>query len=246
MSDYCAFSKAVEHLGDRWSLVIIRELLVHGSRSFTDLLEGASGISRSVLASRLRKLRDLGLVERVREAGDAHAPEGYEITYAGRELQSVLEAFRDWSERFVPEDEAMAERDPDIVVRWLGDRVDPRRLPSRPVVLDVSLEGARRPRFWLVLERDIGASVCIEDPRIAEDRYVFLETTVRSLMPLARGTGSWRTAIHDDAVALFGNPRLIAQLPGWFAGPPATGPDSRDRRAGRLGGRGAEMAAVRT
>jgi DNA-binding HxlR family transcriptional regulator len=223
MGDYCAFSKAVEQLGDRWSLVIIRELLVHGSRSYSDLLEGATGISRSVLASRLRKLQDLGLLDRVREPAGARTQERYGITYSGRELLPVLEALREWSERFVPEDPAMAERDPDIVVRWLGDRVDPRRLPPRPVVLDVSLQGARRPRFWLVLERDTGASVCIEDPRIAEDRYVFLEATVSSLTPLARGTGDWRRAIDDDAIGLFGNPRLIAQLPSWFAGPAAAG-----------------------
>lgn len=244
MGDYCAFSKAVEHLGDRWSLVIIRELLMQGSRSYSDLLEGAAGISRSVLAARLRKLHDLGLVERVRDSEGAHAQERYAITYAGRELLPVLAALRDWSERFVPEDAAMVERDPDIVVRWLGDRVESSRLPSRPVVLDISLQGARRPRFWLVLERGAGASVCIEDPGIAEDRYVFLETSVRSLLPLARGSGDWQRAIDDDAVELFGNPRLIAQLPGWFGKQPATEPGSEDRRAGRLGGRGAEMAAV--
>jgi len=242
MGDYCAFSKAVEHLGDRWSLVLIRELLLHGTRSYSDLLEGATGISRSVLASRLRKLRDLGLIERVRESDGSHVQERYGITYAGRELLPVLESLRDWSERFVPADPEMAERDPDIVVRWLGDRVESRQLPSRPVVLDISLEGARRPRFWLVLERDTGASVCIEDPRIAEDRYVFLEATVRSLMPLARGTGDWRRAIDENAVGLFGNPRLIAQLPSWFGGPPADEPDHGDRRAGRQAARTAASA----
>ena len=230
-----------EHLGDRWSLVLIRELLLHGTRSYSDLLEGATGISRSVLASRLRKLRDLGLIERVRQSG-AHVQERYGITYAGRELLPVLESLRDWSERFVPADPQMAERDPDIVVRWLGDRVDPRRLPSRPVVLEISLEGARRPRFWLVLERDTGASVCIEHPRIAEDRFVFLEATVRSLMPLARGTGDWRRAIDDHAVDLFGNPRLIAQLPSWFGGPSAPEPGSGDRRAGHPAARTAAAA----
>jgi DNA-binding HxlR family transcriptional regulator len=220
MGDYCAFSKAVEQLGDRWSLVIIRELVAHGTRGYSDLLDGATGISRSVLAARLRKLRDLGLVERVRTPGDGHAPERYAITYAGQELRPVLEALRGWSQRFVPEDPAMVERDPDIVVRWLGDRVDPELLPSRPVVLDISLEGARRSRFWLVLERGIGASVCIEDPAIAEDRYLFLETSVGSLMPLARGAGDWRRAIEDDAVEVFGDPHLIAQLPTWFEGRP--------------------------
>ncbi len=230
MGDYCAFSKAVEQLGDRWSLVIIRELLLHGSRSYSDLLEGAAGISRSVLASRLRKLRDLGLVAQVTAPAGTHAAGHYGITYAGRELLPVLEAIRGWSDRFVPEDPAMAERDPDIVVRWLGDRVNAGRLPSRAVVLDISLRGARRPRFWLVLERGAGASVCIEDPRIAEDRYVYLETSVRSLMPLARGMGDWRTAIAEDAVELYGNPRLIEQLPSWFSSPAAAEHISAARR----------------
>ncbi len=231
MGDYCSFTKAVEQLGDRWSLVIVREFLLHGSRSYSDLLAGVPGISRSVLASRLRKLRDLGLVERVRPQTKVRGPRRYDITYAGRELLPVLKALHGWSERFVPEDPAMAERDPDIVVRWLGDRVDPHRLPSRPVVLELSLEGARRPRFWVVLERDAGASVCIEDPGVAEDRYVFLETTVRSLIPLARGVGDWRRAIHDGAIELFGDPSLIAQLPSWFTGPPATKPSGGGRRA---------------
>lgn len=234
MGDYCAFSKAVEHLGDRWSFVIVREMLIHGPRSYSDLLDGATGISRSVLAARLRKLRDLGIVERVRTPGEVDGRDQYVLTYAGRELLPVLEALRGWSERFVPEDPAMAERDPDIVVRWLGDRVDPSRLPPRPVVLDISLDGAGRSRFWIVLERGAEASVCIEDPRIAEDRYVFLEASVPSLMPLARGAADWRRAIRDRAIEVFGNPQLIEQLPSWFDRTPAETPASGEPRARRV------------
>ncbi len=209
MGDYCSFTKAVEHLGDRWSLVIVRELLVHESCSFSDLLDGASGISRSVLASRLRKLRDLGLVE--------PAPEGYRLTYSGRELAPVLQELRGWSERFVPEDQAMVERDPDIVPLWLSQRVDVRRLPARPVVLDISVHGGSRARFWLVAERGTEPSVCIEDPGLPEDRYVFIEAAVRALVPLARGTRDWRSAITDGSVELYGNPGLVKRLPDWFS-----------------------------
>ena len=231
MSDYCAFSKAVEHLGDRWSLVIVRELLIHGSRTYSDLLAGVPGVSRSVLASRLRKLRDLGIVEHIPRDPDERMVEHYRVTYAGRELLPVLEALRGWSDRFVPEESAMAERDPDIVVRWLGDRVDARRLPPRPVVLDISLVGARRHRFWLVLERDAGASVCIEDPHIAQERYVFLETNVRSLMPLARGMNDWHSAIAEKGIELYGDPVLAAQLPTWFEPAPRAEPRSGTRSA---------------
>ena len=54
--DYCSFTKAVEHLGDRWSLLIVRELAIHGSLGFNALADTLPSISRSVLARRLRKL----------------------------------------------------------------------------------------------------------------------------------------------------------------------------------------------
>jgi DNA-binding HxlR family transcriptional regulator len=217
MGDYCSFTKAVEHLGDRWSLVIVREMLQHGPRSFSDLLDGASGISRSVLASRLRKLRDLGIVEQARAGGNGRGAAAYRLTYSGRALAPVLHELRGWSERFVPEDPAMAERDPDIVVRWLSQRVDARRVPSRPVVLDITVEGGGRPRFWLVAERGAEPSLCIADPALPQGRYVFIEADVRALLPLARGTRDWRSAIRDGSVALFGDPGLVRDLPDWFA-----------------------------
>ncbi len=217
MGDYCSFTKAVEHLGDRWSLVLVREMLLHGPRTFSDLLDGAAGISRSVLASRLRKLRDLGLVERVRDGRSGSGMAGYALTYAGQELAPMLQELRGWSERFVPEDPAMVERDPDVVVRWLSQRVDVQRVPARPVVLDISMPGSGRPRFWLVTERGAEPSVCIEDPKLPEDRYVFIEAAVPALVPLARGTRDWRSAITDGSVALFGDPGLIKRLPEWFS-----------------------------
>ena len=62
---YCSFTKAIEHLGDRWSLLIVRELGMFGPQGFNDLVTGLPGrISRSVLADRLRRLETLGLVSR--------------------------------------------------------------------------------------------------------------------------------------------------------------------------------------
>jgi DNA-binding HxlR family transcriptional regulator len=219
--DYCAFTKAVEHLGDRWSLVIIRELTIHQTSGFNALADGLPGVSRSVLAARLRKLEDLELVTRDRSAG--HGVPGYRLTYAGRELEPVLRGLWDWSLRFVPEDPAMAERDPDIVIRWLGDRIDPGSVPEKTVVLDLDVTGTGVRRFWLVLEHGVAPSICIADPCLAEDRYVFVEADVRALYPIARGSRDWKAAIADDSVRLWGDPALQRALPGWFVAPP-TGP----------------------
>lgn len=213
--DYCAFTKAVEHLGDRWSLVLLRELTLHGTRGFNALADSMPGISRSVLAARLKKLEDMELIERDRSAG--RGVPGYQLTHAGRELRPVLHGFWQWSLRFVPEDPAMAERDPDIVIRWLGDRVDTSSVPDRTVVLDLDVSGTGARRFWLVLERGVAPSICIEDPCLAGERYVFIEADVRALYPIARGLRDWSTAIAEGSVQLFGAPHLVEALPTWFA-----------------------------
>lgn len=217
--DYCSFTKAVEHLGDRWSLVIVRELMLHRTLGFNALVDGMPGISRSVLAKRLRKLEDLGIVSRDPEA--ARGVPGYCLTHAGRELRPLLQNLRQWSERFVPEDPAMVERDPDIVMKWLAGRIDPRHLPRQQVVIDLNIGGTRVKRGWLVLERGVEPSICIEDPRLAEERYVFVETDVRSLDPVSRGQRGWREAIADGSIRLYGEPSLIRALPDWFGVQPS-------------------------
>src|SRR5829696_7906655 len=103
--DYCSFTKAVEQLGDRWSLVIVRDLLLGGRLGFNALADGLPGISRSVLAARLRKLQDLGIV--ARDADEAGAAPGYRVTYAGQQLKPVLMGLYEWSQRFVPEEPSM-------------------------------------------------------------------------------------------------------------------------------------------
>lgn len=212
--DYCAFTKTVEHLGDRWSLVILRELTLHGTRGFNALADSMPGISRSVLAARLKKLEDMELIARDRSAG--RGVPGYQLAHAGRELRPILYGLWQWSLRFVPEDPAMAERDPDIVIRWLGDRVDTSSLPDRAVVLDLDVSGTGTRRFWLVLERGVAPSICIEDPTLGEERYVYIEADVRALYPIARGMRNWSAAISDGSVQVFGSPQLIAAMPNWF------------------------------
>ncbi len=212
--DYCAFTKAVEHLGDRWSLVIVRELLIHGTLGFNALADGLPGISRSVLAARLRKLEDLEVI--TRDLASRKRGPGYRLTHAGRELEPVLRGLWSWSLRFVPEDPAMVERDPDIVVAWLSRRIDIGCAPARAAVVDLDIAGTDARRFWIVLERGLDPSICIEDPRLATDRYVYVEADIRVLYPIARGTRDWSSAIADGTVRLFGDPSLIRTLPTWF------------------------------
>jgi DNA-binding HxlR family transcriptional regulator len=219
--DYCAFTKAVEHLGDRWSLVIIRELAIHNTLGFNALADGMPGISRSVLAARLRKLEDLGLIRRDPKAH--RGVPGYCLTYAGLELRPVLRGLLAWSERFVPDDPAMVERDPDIVIMWLTQRIDPDSIPERRAVVEFEISGMNVKKGWLVLERGLPVSICIEDPVLSGDRYVYISSDVRAIDQIARGLCSWTDAVADGSVQLFGEPSLIRTLPSWFRPPERLG-----------------------
>jgi DNA-binding HxlR family transcriptional regulator len=222
--DYCSFTKAVEHLGDRWSLLIVRELVMFGPQGFTALASGLPGhISRSVLAAKLRKLEEIGLVGRVGSSRSRSDP--YCLTAAGEDLVPTVHSLRGWAERWLPDDPAMVSRDPDILAAWLGDRVDRDQLPSRQAIIALTIRGesGRRGeserRCWMVLENGAEPFGCVEDPLLDESRYVYVEGPIPVLVSIARGARGWADAIAHGTVQVFGDPELVRSMPSWFMEP---------------------------
>ena len=93
-ADYCPISIGVDVLGDRWTPLVIRELMV-GAHGFNEIHRGIPRISRSLLAGRLRQLERLGLV--VRHAGAAGKPGRYDLTPAGEALTPIVWAMGQWA-----------------------------------------------------------------------------------------------------------------------------------------------------
>ncbi len=214
-AQYCAFTKAVEHLGDRWSLLIARELFQFGPQGFNTLASGLPGhISRSVLMRKLRKLEELGLIARDPATSGHSAP--YRLAPAGEQLVPTLKSLWDWAEHWVPEDPAVAQHDPDVILWWLRHRVDPRSLPERQVAVEFELDHDDVRRQWLLLAAGADPELCVQDPAIGDDRYVFVEAASDDLFPIARGDRSWADAVADRSVRLLGDPDLVTRLPGWF------------------------------
>ncbi|WP_328382582.1 helix-turn-helix transcriptional regulator [Streptomyces sp. NBC_00400] len=91
---YCAVARALDAVGDRWTLLIVRELL-GGSRRYTDLHADLPGVSTDMLASRLKDMERDGLVTRRRLAPPS-AASVYELTPRGRALLPALTALADW------------------------------------------------------------------------------------------------------------------------------------------------------
>lgn len=97
---YCAVAKALDAVGDRWSLLIVRELLLQGPCRYTDLQNGLPGIATNLLGDRLRQLEDAGLVWR-EAAPPPVATTLYHLTEDGAELEPVLRALGQWGARFM-------------------------------------------------------------------------------------------------------------------------------------------------
>ena len=214
-TEYCAFTKAVEHLGDRWSFLIVRELALFGPQGFNTLATGLPGhVSRSVLADKLRKLEEIGLVAREPSTGSRSVP--YCLTPAGEQLMPTLKSLWQWAEKWVPEDPAVAQRDPAIILWWLMHRVDVRTAPGRQVALEIAMRGDDEERRWLLLARGTEPTLCLEDPLLGQELYVYVEADAADLYPIARGLRSWTDAMAQGSVRVYGEPGLVAALPGWF------------------------------
>jgi DNA-binding HxlR family transcriptional regulator len=212
---YCSFTKAIEHLGDRWTLLIVRQLGVFGPLGFNELARSLPGrISRSVLVERLRRLETLGLVSRDESTG-------YRLTTVGAGLMPVLFSLRGWAETWLPDDPAMMDRDPDVVLAWLAQRASTERLPAEPVVLEFWPNEDGR-RYWLVLQSGIAPYACLIDPLLDTGRYVYLRCAVPTLLALARGRQGWSDAFADGSLTATGAADLCGRLTEWFT--PLTAP----------------------
>src|SRR5689334_14909664 len=91
---YCPVAKSLEILGERWTLLIVRDLLT-GTRHFNDLERGLPGISRALLSSRLRQLQQAGVIEKQLNESGRKTTE-YQLTQAGYDLFNVMESLTTW------------------------------------------------------------------------------------------------------------------------------------------------------
>lgn len=99
-NEYCALARALDAVGQRWGLLIVRELMIRGGCRYTDLLAGLPGIATNLLAERLRELEESGIVLR-EEAPAPVATTLFHLTERGRALKRVIESLVSWGAELV-------------------------------------------------------------------------------------------------------------------------------------------------
>lgn len=206
---FCPVAKAMELLDERWTLLIVRELLA-GSRRFNDVQRGVPRMSPALLSKRLRALTRAGVVRRVTVGNRP----GYELTDAGRELGEVVEALGRWGVRWIGH-LGEEDLDPALLLWDVQRRIDVAALPrSRTVIAfhfpDVE---AKLARWWIVVDGD-EVDVCDFDPEF--EVTVQLTSTLRAMTSVWRGDVSWSQALHGGAITVAGDPAVRRAVPNWF------------------------------
>jgi DNA-binding HxlR family transcriptional regulator len=206
---FCPVAKAMELLDERWTMLILRELMV-GSEHFNEVRRGVPRMSPTLLSRRLGQLVRAGLLERQSDGGDVR----YLLTPAGRELQPVVEAVGAWGVRWMGElgDQDL---DPKLLLWDMHRNVDRGTVPpGRTVVQFRFPDLPANLRDWWLLITPEEVDVCDIDP--GHPVTVSVTGNLRTLVGIWLGDLTWAATIRSGAVQLEGPQRWRRQLPTWF------------------------------
>jgi DNA-binding HxlR family transcriptional regulator len=193
---YCPVAHALSLVGERWSLLIVRELL-HGPKRYTDLAQGLPGIGTNILAARLKELEGCGIVEK-RTLPPPAASTVYELTEYGAELREALYALARWGARTIgppgPADELYPE--------W--------GMNALPALFNAEAARGLTETYALVVEGDAFTARIVEgalDPclGVAEDADVVVETDMETFFGLASGELAPKAAVMSGRAQVQGD-----------------------------------------
>jgi DNA-binding HxlR family transcriptional regulator len=208
---FCPIAVATEVLAERWTVLVIRELL-YGSRRFNDLRRGLPRMSPSLLSKRLKTLERAGLVTREVD-GDAGVE--YVPTDALEDLRPVVGAIGAWGLRWSEGLLDTQNLDAGLLMWDVRRKVVTDALPSRRVVAEFRLRGASRgrSRYWLVFERP-AVDMCLVDPGFEIDLIV--DAHMRTLAAYWLEKLDFADAVRSGDVVLTGPRHLQHSFPTWF------------------------------
>jgi DNA-binding HxlR family transcriptional regulator len=209
-ADYCPIAMGVEVLGDRWTPLVIRELMV-GASGFNEIHRGIPRVSRTLLAQRLRQLERSGLVER--EKSERGRPGRYTLTVSGRALTPIVWAMGHWAAEWVFGDPTDEDCDGLSIIWRLHQRAIPAKLPQDRTVVHLVLTGPGGAEGWLVLDGG-HVTVCRDDQ--GHDVDLAVEASTAQMHQWITGRLTFRELVTNGHARLLGPSRLARAFPAWF------------------------------
>ena len=207
---FCPVAKAMELLDERWTMLIVREL-VAGSSRFNEVRRGVPRMSPTLLSRRLGQLVRAGVVIRSDDGNEVR----YTLSPAGQELAPVVEALGAWGVRWIGElgDEDL---DPKLLLWDMHRNVDHAAAPTDRTVVHFHFSDVpmKLRDWWLVITAD-DADVCDADPGF--DVGVTVATPLRVMTRIWRGDIGWSDALRAGDLKINGPSNLRTAVPRWFS-----------------------------
>ncbi len=214
MTDYaqfCTVARGAEIFGERWTPLIVRELLC-GSTRFNDIRRGVPRMSATLLAQRLVKLEEVGVVRRVRGAAGGE----YRLTPAGEELRPIVLGIGHWGARWIGSRLKRDQLDAGFLMWDIRRFVRLEEFPAdRRVVIHFQFRDAkvRERQWWLVVENG-EADLCRDDP--GHELTLIVESTVRALTEIWTGDSDPEREIAAGRLQVIGTDRNARRLWRWL------------------------------
>jgi DNA-binding HxlR family transcriptional regulator len=207
---YCPIARGAEIFAERWTPLIVRNLYL-GCGTFGKILEGAPGLSRTLLSQRLEQLEHVGIVESAPKPDQRGRH--YKLTSAGQDLFKVCQALGEWGAHWL--ELAPENLDPFVALWSMCNALRRDLLPDRRVVIRFDFTGRpRHERYWLLIERG-ETEICKKCPGPDEDLYVTAEA--EAFVKWHAGQLSWAQATRDHRIQLDGPSPLVRAFPTWNA-----------------------------
>ncbi len=213
-NQFCPVAMAAEILCTRWTIVLLRELVV-GSTRFNQLRRGVPRMSPALLSKRLKDLEAAGIVARRQLAGDPDVYE-YTLTAAGKDLTQVVEAVGEWGQKWVKTESSLENLDVNLLMWDMRHSINAKPMPPRRNTIQVifsDLQEAKR-NWWLVVQPGEDVDLCSVDPGFDVDLY--LVTDLRTMTEIWMGYTAIAQAKANEKLVVTGNRELEANLQSWL------------------------------
>ena len=213
---FCPVAKACEIFAERWTPLILRELMC-GSSRFGELHQGLRKMSRTLLSARLRELQDAGIVHS-EERANGHGRE-YRLTAVGEELRPMIMLLGEWGQRWLQARVDSADLDVFLLMTDMQRNLRVANLPLQRTVVRFDFRGVPRNMaqgrtWWLVLGSG-AVDLCHKNPGFEVDLVV--DADLRAFAEVWLGRQPLASAIRSESVTLRGPRALVRAFPSWFA-----------------------------
>ena len=209
--EFCPIAKASEILAERWTILILRELIM-GGRRFSELQRGLGDISPALLSARLKSLEEQGLVVRRRPSGQRSHE--YWPTQACTELGPVLVAMGNWGMLYARHTVLDADLNVELLMLYLERSIDPKHLIGDESVIQFKFSDLSRQQDWWILVRNDKAELCLKDP--GKDVDVYFCSTLRMMHDVWMGDRTWREATAAGELVIEGERALLRNIGDWL------------------------------